>query len=245
MPELQRITEIDNPFNNAPVYYVEQTGSTMHLSEKAVGIIPGTVFSAGMQTAGRGRLQGRVWEGEKNNNLLFTLVLSGEEVNGKALPIRVGLGIALYLEKYHQLSAAVKWPNDIYINGRKVAGIIIESRKKLYNIGIGLNVNQIGFPEAIASSATSLALEKNISFNLYTELELVLVALKKALTLDSWQKDINTRLYGLDKEVILNTGVPEKEKKVKGLIEGIGGAGQLLLRSEGSLLEICSGELVI
>ena len=245
MTELKRITEIINPFNNAPVYYIEQTDSTMCLSEEAVSVIPGTVYTAGLQTAGRGRISGRVWEGEKNKNLLFTLVLSVEELGLKALPVVVGLGIALYLEKYHNLHPSVKWPNDIYINDRKIAGIIIESRKGLYNIGIGININQTGFPKSIESSTTSLSIEKNSNFNLYSELENVLVQLKKALSPDTWHKEISSRLYNSGKEVVLNTGIPGKEKKIKGVIEGIGVSGQLLLRTDRRLLEIYSGEVLL
>ncbi len=245
MPDFKRISEIINPFNNAPVFYIEQTFSTMKLAEKTDGIVPGTVFLAGMQTAGRGRLPGRVWEGAKDKNLLFTLVLSGEKSGLQALPIKIGLGIALYLEKYHKLKPSVKWPNDIYIDDRKIAGIIIESRKGLYNIGIGININQTDFSKNIKSSATSLSIEKKINFNLYSELENVLIQLKKALLLDTWHKEISSRLFNIGKEVLLSIGTPGEEKKVKGFIEGIGTAGQLLLRKEGELLEIYSGEVLL
>jgi len=245
MHELTRLTKIINPFDNAPVFYIEQTLSTMKLAESADEASPGTVYLAGVQTSGRGRIPGRVWEGAKNKNLLFTLVLPVFKPGVKPLPVVVGLGIALYLKKYHNLCPFIKWPNDIYINGRKIAGIIIESRKGLYNIGIGININQIEFPETIKSSATSLAIEKSNSFNLYSELENVLIQLKKALSLDSWHKEISSRLYNIGKEVVLSIGIPGEEKKIKGVIEGIGGSGQLLLRKEGELLEIYSGEVLL
>ena len=245
MSELTRLTEIINPFDNAPVLYIEQTLSTMKLAESAGEAASGTVYLAGMQTAGRGRIPGRVWEGAKNKNLLFTLVLPAAKLAVKPLSVVVGLGIALYLEKYQNLYPSIKWPNDIYINDRKIAGIIIESRKGLYNIGIGININQTEFPINIESSATSLAIEKSNSFNLYSELENVLVQLEKTLFLDSWHKEISSRLYNIGKEVVLSIGIPGEEKKIKGVIEGIGVSGQLFLRKEGELLEIYSGEVLL
>jgi len=245
MSDLKKIPEMINPFDNAPVFYIEQTLSTMKLAENAAEIAPGTVYLAGMQTSGRGRSPGRIWEGAKNKNLLFTLVLPAAKLAVKPLPVVVGLGIALYLEKYHNLHPSIKWPNDIYINDRKIAGIIIESRKGLYNIGIGININQTVFPESIESSATSLSIEKNTSFELYSELEYILIQLKKALSLDSWHREISSRLYNVGKEVVLSIGIPGEEKRVKGGIEGIGTSGQLLLRKEGELLEIYSGEVLL
>ncbi len=238
--------EIQNPFNKAPVYYIDTVNSTMKLAEdffSSQSAIAGMVFMAGMQTAGRGRVPGRKWEAVKDQNLLFTLVLTKEEMGVNPLPIVVGLGVSKYLENHHQLKPEVKWPNDIYINGRKIAGIIIESRKGLFNIGIGININQTEFPKSISETVTSLAMEKNDKFDLLLELELILTELKEVLGCHSWHNDISSRLYNVGKEVSVSTGIPGKEKKVTGVIEDIGSSGQLLLKSEGSLLEIYSGEI--
>ena len=205
--------------------------------------LAGTVFMAGMQTAGRGRVPGRRWEASEDKNLLFTLILSGAEMGGNPLPIVVGLGISKYLEKYHQVKTTIKWPNDILVRGRKIAGIIIESRNNFFNIGIGLNINQKKFPDVLLRSATSLAIEKNLTFDLFSELELILHQLKETLVRNSWQKEISSRLHNLGKEVSISTGIPEQEKTITGIIEGIGNAGQLLLKSEGTLREIYSGEI--
>ena len=209
----------------------------------SVPIFSGTVFMAGMQTAGRGRVPGRVWEASKDKNLLFTLILSRAEAGGSPLPIVVGLGISKYLEKYNNVKSEIKWPNDILVGGRKIAGIIIESKNNFFNIGIGLNINQTEFPNSIIHTAASLSIEKNKKFDLLSELELVLIEIKEVLVLDSWQKDVTARLYNPGEEVSINTGIPGQERTTTGIIEGIGSGGQLLLMSEGSLLEIFSGEI--
>ena len=246
MPELKKITEIQTPFKNAPVYYNEKTLSTMKLAEEycsSNSIVSGTVFMVGLQTEGRGRVPGRRWEAVKDKNLLFTLVLTKAEIGSNPLPIVVGLGISKYLENNHQLKPEIKWPNDIYINGRKIAGIIIESRKGLFNIGIGLNINQTEFPKSISETATSLAIEKNNTFDLILELELILTELKEVLVSHTWHSKISSRLYNNGKVVSVNTGISGKEEIETGVIEGIGSHGQLLLRSKGSLVEIYSGEI--
>lgn len=247
MVQLREIINISNPFNSAPVYYIEETLSTMKLSEEYCSsnpVISGTVFMAGMQTAGRGRIPGRKWEAVKDKNLLFTLVLTKAEMGSYPLPILVGLGVSKYLEKYHQIKSEIKWPNDIYIKDRKIAGIIIESRKGLFNIGIGININQTEFPQYISESATSLVIEKKHTFNLYSELESVLSEFNTVPGNNLWQEEINSRLYNIGNEVSISTGIPGKEGIVTGIIEGMGPSGQLLLHSKGRLKEIYSGEII-
>lgn len=249
MEEIKKIENVSNPFNKAPVYYIKKTESTMKLAEEycssSVPLPPlsGTVIMAGMQTAGRGRVPGRRWEAFRGENLLFTLILSGAEKGGNPLPIVAGLGISKYLEKHHQVKSTIKWPNDILVQGRKIAGIIIESGNNFFNIGIGLNINQKKFPDLLLRSATSLAIEKNLTFDLFSELELILLQLKEILVQDSWNKEITARLHNLGREVSIRTGISGKEKTITGIIEGIGTAGQLLLKSEGALHEIYSGEI--
>ncbi len=247
MDKIKEITNISNPFNEAPVYYIDKTKSTMILAEEhCSSFVPGfsgTVFMAGMQTAGRGRVPGRIWEASKDKNLLFTLILSGAETGGNPLPIVIGLGIAHYLESNHKLKPTIKWPNDVYVNGKKIAGIIIESRNNFFNIGIGLNINQIEFSNLLIYSATSLSIERNKNFDLLSELELILNEIKETMVLDSWHKEITARLHSFGKEVSISTGIPGQDKTITGIVEGLGTAGQLLLRSEGSLLEIFSGEI--
>ena len=253
MEKIKKIENISNPFNRAPVYYIEKTKSTMKLAEEycssSVPLLPqphplsGTVIMAGIQTAGRGRVPGRRWEASRGKNLLFTLILSGAEMERNPLPIVIGLGISNYLKKHHQVKSTIKWPNDILVEGRKIAGIIIESRNNFFSIGIGVNINQVEFPDLPIHSATSLSIEKNKKFDLFSELELILNEIKKTLVKDSWQKEITARFHNFGKEVSISTGIPGQEKTITGIIEGIGTAGQLLLKRGGAILEIFSGEI--
>jgi BirA family biotin operon repressor/biotin-[acetyl-CoA-carboxylase] ligase len=118
----------------------------------------GTVIMAGEQTAGRGQ-RGATWTAEPHKNLIFTCFLQYDNLSvekQEAITQAVSLAlIALLREK--GVEAAIKWPNDIIANNRKMAGILIENqleRDRVKNsiIGIGLNVNQQNFEGFDATS---------------------------------------------------------------------------------------------
>ncbi len=125
----------------------------------------GTVVQAGMQSAGRG--QGNtVWVGEPNKNLLFSLLLkptflppTDQFMLNKCIALAIRDALSLICK---QQPFAIKWPNDIYCRGRKIAGTLIENRImgktcELTVAGIGININQSLFPPDIPN-ATSLKL---------------------------------------------------------------------------------------
>jgi BirA family transcriptional regulator, biotin operon repressor / biotin---[acetyl-CoA-carboxylase] ligase len=93
----------------------------------------GTVVTAGVQTAGRGR-QGRTWTAPPGTALLLSLVL--REID-PLLPLRAGLAVADLAGP----GARVKWPNDVLVDGRKVAGILVESRPQEGWAVVGIGVN--------------------------------------------------------------------------------------------------------
>lgn len=222
MDKIRVIKNISNPFNEASVYYIDKTETTMKLARDYCGMelkkgslcssLSGTVFMAASQTHGRGRIPGRIWQAAMGKNLLFTLILSGTDMGENPLPVVVGLGISNYLKNRHGINSAIKWPNDILVGGKKLSGIIIESGNNYYNIGIGININQNNFPESIVSSATSVSLEKNQSFNIQAELESILKHLKAVLRSDSWNIEVNSRLYRVGKKISMSTGIPGHEK---------------------------------
>jgi BirA family transcriptional regulator, biotin operon repressor / biotin---[acetyl-CoA-carboxylase] ligase len=108
----------------------------------------GTVIQTNYQSAGRGQ-PGNSWESEDGKNLLFSLILYPSMLKPDAqfiVSMAISLGITDYLNHYIQ-ATSIKWPNDIYVNSDKIAGILIESSIMGSNIeyliaGIGLNVNQ-------------------------------------------------------------------------------------------------------
>ena len=122
---------------------------------------PGDVFTADFQTAGRGRLD-HVWKSCAGKNLMMSAVVdvSGLEPERVAtFPLVVGLSVCEAVEMMGQsLQALLKWPNDVLVGGRKLAGILCERIGDLVIAGVGVNVGEREFPSDIADRATSLSL---------------------------------------------------------------------------------------
>ena len=112
----------------------------------------GTLVTADEQEAGRGR-QGRVWTAPPGSAVLMSLVLREFD---ERLPITAAVAVCDALPP----AAAIKWPNDVWIEGRKAAGILVEGRPQdgWAVLGIGLNVTTEAFPPELAETATSLLL---------------------------------------------------------------------------------------
>ena len=132
----------------------------------------GTTVVTYHQTAGRGQA-GSTWEGEPGKNIAFSVVfyphflpVSRQFLLNKA----VALGVLDLLFTYLDRPVAVKWPNDLYVGGCKVAGILIQNvlsgrRFASSIVGIGLNVNQAVFPPSLPNP-TSMRLESGQSYAL-------------------------------------------------------------------------------
>jgi BirA family biotin operon repressor/biotin-[acetyl-CoA-carboxylase] ligase len=122
----------------------------------------GLVVVAGEQTEGHGR-HGRNWFSPGGTGLYFSILLRPRcrQEHFSLLPVAAGIGVAGGLEKLGVRDVGVKWPNDVLISGRKVAGILVESRKGANGMfavmGAGLNVATRDFPPGLAETATSLA----------------------------------------------------------------------------------------
>jgi BirA family transcriptional regulator, biotin operon repressor / biotin---[acetyl-CoA-carboxylase] ligase len=121
-----------------------------------------TAVVAEHQTAGRGRY-GRAWLDEPGANLLLSIVLRPRLPVDRfpTLGLAVGVAVVDALARSTGVRARLKWPNDVLLDGRKLAGILLESRlgpPPAVLVGIGLNVAQERFPVEVAGQATSLAL---------------------------------------------------------------------------------------
>ncbi len=122
---------------------------------------PGDVFTADFQTAGRGRLD-HVWKSCAGKNLMMSAVVdvSGLEPDRVAtFPLVVGLSVCEAVERMgRSLQPLLKWPNDVLVGGRKLAGILCERFGDSVIAGVGVNVGEREFPSDIADRATSLSL---------------------------------------------------------------------------------------
>lgn len=149
------------------IYFYEETDTTNNRDRELAleGAPEGTLVVAEKQTAGRGR-RGKVWESPLGTGIWMSLVLRPQIMPAEAsvLTLLCGLATAEAIEAETGLSAGIKWPNDILINGKKAVGILTEMDCEMSEVhfvipGIGINVNTASFPPEIAEIATSLYLE--------------------------------------------------------------------------------------
>ena len=119
----------------------------------------GTLITASEQTAGRGR-QGRAWTAPPDSAVSMSLVVRDLEERHAILPLAAAVAVCEAVEELTQVRCEIKWPNDVWIDGRKLAGILVEGRPQdgWAVLGIGLNVLTAEFPPELADTATSLAL---------------------------------------------------------------------------------------
>jgi BirA family transcriptional regulator, biotin operon repressor / biotin---[acetyl-CoA-carboxylase] ligase len=149
------------------VYHFFKTDSTNRVAMELgyAGEPEGAVILAEEQTAGRGR-SGRSWHSERGAGLYVTLLLRPRlsPVQAPLLTMLAGLSAHSAIQAQTGLSAELKWPNDILMDGKKVGGILTEmhaepTQVRFVIVGIGINTNQEKFPGDIASVATSLRRE--------------------------------------------------------------------------------------
>jgi len=198
----------------------------------------GSVIMAENQSDGRGQ-HDSIWQSAPKLNLLLSIILLPEEMSIKH-PIHLNWFISISLIDFllaKGIKAEIKWPNDILVNGKKIAGILIENKYSgttLRNsiVGIGVNVNQLSFDSI---SATSMKLEKEIDFDLEGLLEDFILCVKAR---EEWMNSINHEvlqneylnyLFGMGEllRYKTNSGI------ISGEITGVDSNGQLLVRSEG------------
>jgi BirA family transcriptional regulator, biotin operon repressor / biotin---[acetyl-CoA-carboxylase] ligase len=139
-----------------PFFYRDECGSTQELLGDTLP--EGAVAVCDHQTAGRGRL-GRTWEAPPGTALLCSVFLRPPQGRRAAeLSLVGGMAAADAVEVALTLSAQIKWPNDVMVNRRKVAGVLAEARGDAVVLGIGINVNQTRdeLPATTATPAASL-----------------------------------------------------------------------------------------
>ncbi|MFC5714250.1 biotin--[acetyl-CoA-carboxylase] ligase [Thalassorhabdus alkalitolerans] len=159
----------------AQVHYEKSVPSTQEVAHKLArdGAAEGTVIVADEQTKGKGRL-GREWFSPPGTGLWFSLLLRPDIPPQQAPQLTLLTAVAVIegIEEATGVKAEIKWPNDLLVQGRKIAGILTEmqsepDRVQAVIVGVGINVNQekSSLPEDLQSIATSLAIEKGTPFH--------------------------------------------------------------------------------
>lgn len=239
--------------NNVEVRPIIDSTNTelMRRIQQGDDLVSGQVLVAEMQQAGRGR-RGRVWQSPFGANLYYSYYWKLEEGLQAAMGVSIAVGLAVYdaIEALYGLSAALKWPNDIYLHGRKLAGVLVELEGQVEGpchlvIGIGINLQM---PETaskhidqpwtdLASHTHSLnknALVAQLTHSLAQRLAVYQVSGLTTMV-EQWN---NVNAFGNDM-VTLSTGM----RTWRGVCEGIDTQGGIVLRQDGELKSYYGGEI--
>ncbi|PWJ49970.1 BirA family transcriptional regulator, biotin operon repressor / biotin-[acetyl-CoA-carboxylase] ligase [Faecalicatena contorta] len=248
---------IDTAWAGQTIYYFDQIDSTniraKQLGEE--GAPHGTLIVAGQQNAGRGR-RGRTWESPPGVSIYMSIVLRPEMAPVKApmLTLVMALSAADSLKECTGLDVQIKWPNDIVLNGKKLAGILTEMSTEMdyinhVVIGVGINVNTERLPEELKEKATSLRLEtgriirrSEIIASIMKEFEKNYQLFIETQGLGQMQEKYNSLLINREKEVRI-LGVKEG---YAAYALGINEKGELLVRRDNGEIEaVLAGEVSV
>ena len=151
----------------SPQRHYARTDSTNTRARElaAAGAPHGTVVTAAEQTEGRGR-QGRSWTAPPGGALLYSAIVRPLDARHALLPLAIPLAVCEAAEQLEpKVECGVKWPNDVQIAGRKLAGVLIEARPQdgwgVIGVGMNLTVATEEFPPELRESAVSLFDDQN------------------------------------------------------------------------------------
>lgn len=196
------------------------------------GAADGLVLLAERQTKGRGR-RGASWVSPPGENLAFSILVRPDEPKSHwpRLALAAGVAVAEAVESVG-CTAGIKWPNDVWIDGLKVAGILVEAGNDYAIVGIGINVLTTSFPEEIETVATSLHLACGSAVRREEVLEAIIrrFAIRRQQIGSHFPQlvsAVNERCVLTDHRIaLLTSGGPKT-----GTCKGIGKGGELLLES--------------
>lgn len=248
------LNSLETKFIGKNIFYLDSVTSTNeYAKEKANNTDNGTIVVSEIQTKGKGRL-GRNFISPKGG--IWTSVIlkpSIDPIEASKLTQVAACALIKSLSKI-QIKALIKWPNDIYVNGKKICGILTEmssdmDRINYLIIGIGININLTSkdFPKELLSTSTSLKIEENRDFNrceilasFYNEFEKLYIDATENNDYSEVFHVCNKNSLVINKDVYLITF--NKKEKVTCL--GIDEEGALIVKdSTGNVKKVISGEI--
>lgn len=239
------------------VLYFNETDSTNTAAKKAAedGGPHGTLVVTDSQSGGKGR-RGRTWASLPGSGLYMSIILRPQlhPSSASMLTLVAAMAVVDGLKQKTGLETAIKWPNDIVCNGKKLCGILTEMSTELECInyvvtGIGINVNNESFPEEIRNTATSLRLEQGyrsargeLAGAVMKSFEKYYGEFIKTCDMSRLKEEYNRHLVNKDKIV----QVLRPDSEYSGTSLGINDGGELLVKKESGQIEmVLSGEVSV
>ena len=237
----------------ARVRYYATTGSTNDVAASLASDPEsfGTVVIADAQTAGRGR-RGHTWFSPAGSGLYVSVILTPSRAAidpdraTTLLTLAAGVALAEGIERATGLAPAIKWPNDLLVAGRKLAGILAEAFGGAVVLGYGVNIGPMAYPAELRDRATSLETELGRPIDRSTIAVETLAALASRYAdlvngrfdaiLDAWRRRTPTHRGA---HVVWDTPAGPQS----GITDGIDDSGALLVRAGGRVERIVAGEV--
>lgn len=252
-------SRIRSRWAGVPLHYYDSLDSTNLQAkvEAEKGAVHGTVIVTDEQTAGRGR-RGNNWKSPAGKNLYFTLLCRPSFAPDRASMLTLVMALAVKraietrLGRNHK--AAIKWPNDIVADGKKVCGILTEMSLEgdyiqYVVIGAGINVREQDFPQELADKAASLEQSggKDISraqllADIMAEFEQLYEQFTETEDLSAMRGEYESSLVNRNREVC----VIDPKGEYNGIATGITDTGELLVvRGDGTAVKVYAGEVSV
>lgn len=226
------------------IHFEEIPSTNLYLKENYESLDNLTIVSCDHQTNGRGRL-GRSWI--DNDDLLFSILIKEKLDNPTNYSLLIANTLLKVLSKYNPL---VKWPNDIIINDKKVAGILLEGVTKdkieCIIIGVGININSKIFPDNLVFKATSLSLISNSNINKNKLLGEIMDQFLEDY--NNYNNDITDILSNIKNNFYLSNkevNFVYNNKKLNGIVKDIDKDGKLVVETKTGILKLQSGEVTL
>jgi len=236
-----------------PLYYYNSTSSTNNKAKDFAlnGEPEGTLVVANEQTAGRGRFDRR-WFTPKGSGLAVSFILRSKLSNPEIsqMPLLGGLATAHAIEQLYNISPKLKWPNDIWVEQKKIAGILVETSytenlPEWQILGIGVNVNsaplEVTNPSYDASCLADIIGHKVDRVNLLQQLVRNVGLLYNQLEQNSIREEWQKRMLWKNQYIeVIDSG----HNPIEGIVLGVETNGALIIQlSNGDQLKIYSGEI--
>jgi len=224
------------------LHYFGTIGSTMTEAARlaALGAPHGTIVLAEEQTAGIGRL-GRSWHSDAELGIYCSILLrlAVEPCTLPVINLLLGLATAEAIQKSTHVACDLRWPNDVLINERKVAGILAQLIDDCVIAGMGINVNQTSFPPDLRTPATSVRIESG--GQIQSRDDIVINLIEAVDTFSSMLKTqgpecivrafTSASSYALDRRLLIEAD------GTRGITAGLDENGFLLVRFENGRME--------